>query len=139
MRILITFLTLSFLLAPAGAQEPEEWALVYRFEGAKIDLDQTAVTVGSHFTGRVRFRITYDKAIPLPEQKEIKYKRVIQTVEFKCPERRYRILQVQRFDSKGKVVDTETASDPTEWKEIQSASIMDKLIVPACELIREKQ
>ena len=69
----------------------------------------------------------------------VKYKSVIETVEFKCPERQYRVIEVKRFDSKGRVVDADQIEPVVAWKEIASGTMMDKLLEPACKIIYEKK
>lgn len=129
---------LFFLLSASQAQEKEKWQHVQILEESIIDLDVSNVTFGTDFTGRVRFRISLDKSHPVPEKRDAKYKSVIETIEYQCYERRYRLFAMQRFDGKGKSVDAGEFKPATEWKAVHGF-VTEKLFTSACKLIEEKK
>lgn len=139
MRI-IYFAFLSFmLLSFTAAQEKDRWQRIYSSDDAAVDLNTSSVIFGADFTGRVQFRISLSKPEPAPGNKSVKYKSVIETMEFRCPDRLYRVVEVKRFDSKGNQVDTVEAKPSVEWNAVKSIGMMSKLFTHACELIYEKK
>jgi len=72
-------------------------------------------------------------------KKGLKYKRVIQTMEFRCDERRCRIVSVERLDNKGNQVEFEEAQPDTGWKPVNSGSLLDSMFKTGCDLIYEKK
>jgi hypothetical protein len=103
-----------------------------------VEVDAANVAFGSDFTGRVKFRFTYSTSQSLPK-KGIKYKRVIQTMDFECAESRYRIVTVERLDGKGKQVEFEKAQPEAEWKSLKSGNLLDNMFKAGCALINEKK
>lgn len=120
-------------------QEPDEWQRIYTLEDSAVDVSNSNIVFGTDFTGRVRFRITLSKPEPVSKTAMVKYKTVIETIEFNCPERLYRIFDVKRFDSKGNIVDSTETERSMEWKEIKPRSMMDKFFAPGCATITEKK
>lgn len=139
MRIITCALLLLVCISDAEAQEKDEWKRLTAFDSATLDINVSQVTFGTDYTGRVIFRISLSKAETVPGNKSLKYKRAFQTMEFKCPQRQYRIMEVKRFDDKDKLIDTDTADPAAAWKEAKGGSFMDKLLTPACSLIEEKR
>jgi len=132
-------LVLLTLIADASAQEKAEWQRLSTFQHSTLDMNTSDVTFGTDYTGRVMFRISLSKSETVPGDKNIKYKSAIQTMEFRCPERQYRVIEVKRYDSKGKLVDSDKADPATEWKEVKKGSFADDLFSPACKLIADKK
>jgi predicted fused transcriptional regulator/phosphomethylpyrimidine kinase len=126
-------------LLPSPAQENEKWQRLYTWETSAVDINTSNIVFGTDFTGRVRIRFTLSKPEMVRAKASIKYKSVIETIEFKCKEKQYRILKVERFDSKEDVVDTEEAQSPTEWKAAKPRTMFPSYFEPACEVIYEKR
>jgi hypothetical protein len=120
-------------------QEPGEWQRIYTLEDSTVDVSNSNIVFGSDFTGRIRFRITLSKPEPVSKNATVKYKTVIEAIEFKCAERQYRIFDVKRFDSKGNTVDSDETQRSMEWKDIKPRSMMDKFFTPGCATITEKK
>lgn len=131
----LSFMFLSF----TAFQEKDRWQRIYSFDDAAVDLNTSSVIFGADYTGRVQFRISLSKPEPAQGNKSVKYKSVIQTIEFRCPDRLYRVIEVKRFDSKGNQVDTDEAKPAEEWSAVKSGSMMSKLLTHGCELIYEKK
>jgi hypothetical protein len=129
---------LSFILL-AAAQEKDHWQRIYSFDDATVDLNTSSVIFGPDFTGRVQFRISLSKPEPAPGNKGARYKSVIQTIEFRCPERLYRVVEVKRFDGKGNQIDSTETKPAEEWNGVKSGSLMSRLLTHGCELIYEKK
>ena len=126
-------------LTTYATQEPDEWQRIYTLEDSAVDVSNSNIVFGTDFTGRIRFRITLSKPEPVSKNATVKYKTVIETIEFKCTERQYRIFDVKRFDSKGNIVDSTETERSMEWKDIKPRSMMDKFFTPGCETIYEKK
>ena len=120
-------------------QEPDEWQRIYTLEDSTVDVSNSNIVFGTDFTGRIRFRITLSKPEPVSKNATVKYKTVIETIEFNCTERLYRIFDVKRFDSKGNIIDSTETQRSMEWKDIKPRSMMDKFFTPGCEAIYKKK
>ncbi len=120
-------------------QEKDEWQRLYTLEDSTIDVSNSNIVFGTDFTGRIKFRITLSKPQPISKNATVKYKSVIETIEFKCTERQYRIFDVKRFDSKGNTIDSNETQRSMEWKDIKLGSMMDKFLAPGCETIYKKK
>ena len=127
------------LLTNYAIQEPDEWQRIYTLEDSAVDVSNSNIVFGTDFTGRIRFRITLSKPEPVSKNATVKYKTVIETIEFKCTERQYRIFDVKRFDSKGNIVDSTETERSMDWKDIRPRSMMDKFFTPGCATITEKK
>jgi hypothetical protein len=138
-RILIhVLLPLLLLVALVPAQEKDKWERVYTLEDATIAMNSTAVEVAEGGLGRVRFRWNFSKPQSLDDSS--KYKTRIETVEFNCDRRRYRLVAYTLLDSKGKAVFTkELEESEREWKSVKAGGMMERLFGPACRLIQEKR
>ena len=138
MRILTGTLLLLLLWSAAPAQEKERWQRVQMYDDISVEVDAANVVFGADFTGRVKFRFSYAASQSLPK-KGIKYKRVIQTMDFGCSENRYRIVTVERLDGKGNQVELEQAQPDAEWKPLKGGNLLDNMFKAGCELINEKK
>jgi hypothetical protein len=139
MKIVACALLLLMLQSYPRAQEKDRWQRLQTFDESAIDIDTSNVVFGTDYTGRVRFRVTLSKPEPLSEDKGVKYKTIIQEVEFRCLERQHRIFKVTRFDNKGNPVGPDEGEPATEWKTVKKGTMMDRLLTSACNLIDEKK
>lgn len=138
MRILVCAL-LFLLAAPVSPQEKDKWERVYTLEDATIAMNSTRVEFAADGAGRIQFRWNFSKPQSLEGSQETKYKTRVETVEFRCERRRYRLVAFTLFDTKGKeVLSKELKQDETEWKFVKSGGMMERLMGPACKLIGEK-
>src|SRR3954464_546263 len=82
----VLFLLSVFLLCSTSlmAQQLPEWYRVYTLEESKIDMNTSLVTYGGKDIARVRFRWTFDKPEALSGEPRLKYKSVLEVIEFKC-------------------------------------------------------
>jgi hypothetical protein len=140
MRILVCAL---LLLLPAliAAQDKDKWERVYTLEDATIAMNSTKVEVlEGGGIGRVQFRWNFAKLQSLDGSSEVKYKTRVESIEFNCDRRRYRLITYTLFDQKGKsVFSKELETWEREWKFIKAGSMMERLFGPACKLIQEKR
>jgi hypothetical protein len=126
------------LLPAAQAQEKEKWERVQVFEDSLVEIDTANVVFGSEFTGRVRFRISSEKVQPFPGKPFLKYKSEIETIEYQCDKKQYRLFAMKRFDGKGEPVDSDAFKPETEWREIKGF-VATTLYSTACQLIQERK
>jgi hypothetical protein len=140
MKALICALLLA-LPASATAQEKgkEKWQRVYTYDDGFIEMDTSKVTFGSAKIGRVRFRTVFSKPEALKGAPGVKYKSRLETIEFKCAEKSYRIYEVTLLNPQGKPVQSYEREVTEEWKAVKFGSMMEKLFAPACNLIEEKR
>jgi hypothetical protein len=120
-------------------QEDDHWQRLYGFDTATVDISTTNIWFGSGFTGRVRFRLTLAKPERVSRKTKGTYQVVIETMELRCSERQYRVVEVKRYDRKGKPVESDQAQPVAEWKQVESGSMMDKYIGPGCEVVYKKK
>jgi hypothetical protein len=141
MRILVGSLILLLLPALVSPQEKEKWERVYTLEDATIAMNATKVEfVGAGDIARVQFRWNYSKPQSVDASTETKYKTRVETVEFNCARRRYRLTGFTLLDGKGKAVfSKELEPNELEWKFVKAGGMMERLLGPACRLIEEKR
>ena len=137
MRILICI----FLMVPIPilAQEKERWQRVYTGEDAVIDMKVSQVTFEIGSSGRVRFRTILSQPEILKETPLVKYKRRLETIEFRCGERTYRVYEATLLDAKGQPIQSYEAKLSQDWKVFKAGGMMERLFAPACKLIAEKR
>ena len=138
MRILTCTLSL-MLSALAGSQEDEKWRRIYTFEDAALEMNVSKVSFGTGKIGRVRFRTVLSKPEALKEMSGVKYKSRLETIEFKCAERQYRVYETSLLDPKGKAIKSFEMGMSEEWKAVKSGSMAGRMYAPACKLIDEKR
>jgi Surface-adhesin protein E len=126
-------------LLPFTTQEKDEWQRLYTFEDSTVDVSTSNIWFGTDFTGRIRFLLTLSKPEPVPGETGIKYKSVIETIEFRCSENLYRVVNVKRLDSKGNIIDPNEEQPTPVWKSVKAGSMMDKFYTPGCEVIYKKK
>ncbi|HEX8176047.1 MAG TPA: surface-adhesin E family protein [Pyrinomonadaceae bacterium] len=138
MRILIYALIFLLPYSAAATQEKEKWERVYTLEDATIAMNSTKVELKGADLGRVQFRWNFSKPQPVGDGSEAKYKTRVETVEFNCSRRRYRLTAFTLLDSKGKaVLSKELTREELEWKFVKAGGMMERLLGPACRLIEE--
>ena len=82
---------------------------------------------------RLRFRWLFDE----PELVDgLKYQSQLQVIEFNCLGFEYRSYHLTFLDGAGNIVLIKDS--PGEWRHVVSGSMMEKLFVPGCELIKGK-
>lgn len=148
MSLLPCALLLLALIFP-GQREKEKWQRVYTGEDSTIEMDISKVTfveydasrkvTFAYNAGRVGFRTIFSKPEALKENQGTKYKTRLETIEFNCAAKRYRLYEATLLDEKGKLVKTFARDPSAEWREIKSGGMMDKLSWAACKLIEEKR
>ena len=129
-----------FLLPPLfySPQEKTKWQRLYTYEDSTVEVDASNIIFSTDFTGRVRFRFAFSKLQPLAG-KQVRYRSVIETIEFKCPQRLYRVVDVKRYDGKGTLVDSDAPTPSADWEDVKARSMMDKFLQPGCHAIYEKR
>lgn len=131
-------LPLLFVFSPLTliAQSSPEWQRVYTFDDSTIEMNTSLVTRIDNEITRVRFRWMFHRPEPLPGAPDLKYRSQLEVMEFKCSVNQYRTYHLTFVDQAGNAVRVQDS--PGEWRTIVSNSMMQKLIVPACELIKGK-
>jgi hypothetical protein len=119
-------------------QEKSKWQRLYTYEDSTVEVDASNIIFSTDFTGRVRFRFAFSKLQPLAG-KQVRYKSVIETIEFKCEQNRYRVVDVQRYDNKGTLVDSDAPTPSAVWEDVKARSMMEKFFQPGCHVIYEKR
>ena len=137
MRIIIAILLLLSLLPLADAQEKEKWKRVITFDESVVDLNVSQVSFGEGDIARVKFRTTFSKLVPIRGGGN--YKVLVEAMDFRCQERLYRLAEETFFDKKGTVIPMSGTPVSAEWKQVKSQGTMERLLAPACDLIKEKR
>jgi len=138
MRILI-WLILILPAATSSQEEKEKWQRIYTGEDSVIEINVSKVTFGDRNIGRVRFRTVLSKSQAVKNMPAEKYKSRLETIEFKCTEKRYRIYETSLIDSQGKAIQSDEGDLSEEWKVLKRGGMMERLFGPACRLIDEKR
>ncbi len=138
MELLISII---FILSTAvGIQEEKEkWQRVYTGDDSIIEMNVSRVTFGDKKIGRVRFHTILSRPQTLKEIPGVKYKSRVETIEFKCIERQYRVYAATLLDVKGKPIQSYEVEVSEEWKSLKAGGMMEKLFRPACKLIDDKR
>jgi hypothetical protein len=129
-------LLLLLLACSLAAQDKSRWRRVYTFEDAVVEMEEIKLSFGNY--GRVRFRTVYDKPEPLRGKPGVKYKTVVEDMEFKCAEGEYRVMETAYLDKNGKVVQSYKADESEAWKPVKSV-MMENLSGAACRMIARKK
>jgi hypothetical protein len=121
-----------------AAQPASPWQRVYTLDESVIDIDTAQVNLLFPNRGRVSFRWNFTQAEALSAGSRIKYKSRLEVIEFDCLDRRYRPYQATLFDAAGKVISFQEMNPPGRWNSIAFGTMMEKLSIPACQLIELK-
>jgi hypothetical protein len=139
MRILVCALLL-LLPLPVSPQEKDKWERVYTLEDATIAINATKVEYGEAGTGYVQFRWNFSSPQSLDDPPQAKYKTRVETVEFNCNRRRYRLAAFTLLDAKGREILSKVLEpEEREWRFVKAGGMMERLLGPACKLIEEKR
>jgi hypothetical protein len=131
------FLVLPTLLV---AQEKDEWRRVFKYEdGTLIELNASKVAFGLGQVGRVRFRVVWAKPQSPKGLPGRAYKTHLETVEFKCAERRFRRAEIILLDPQGSPVYSYKGEMADEWEGVKPKTMIHRVYDPACALIDEKR
>jgi|GEM_PF-1179013 len=116
------------------AQSLPEWYRVYTFEDSFIDMKTSSVIFGEDATRRLIFRWNFHNPESLSAKSNLKYKSRQELFEFNCRDWKYRIHGVVLFDDYGKIIHSEKATEPNEWRNIERNGMIERLFIPACSL-----
>ena len=140
MRIFLASILLLLPVLHSHAQEKEKWERVYTFDDATIAMNTTTVTFTEDGMGVARFRWNWSKLQPVGDASGAKYRSRVESIEFDCAKRRYRLREFTLFDDKSKsILSREVDEEPLEWKFLKPGGMMERLYGPACRLIEEKK
>jgi surface-adhesin protein E len=136
----VVFLTFVFLFSSTTlfSQQLPTWYRVYTFDESIVEMNTTLVTLISNDISRVRFRWTLNQPEALKAEPKVTYKSRLEVIEFNCSEGRYRPYHLTLLDTTGKIVRVEEMDPPGEWHTATSGSMMEKLLQPACGLVKNK-
>jgi len=127
-----------FCLCPLTltAQPLPEWQRVYTFDESTIEMNTSVVTLISKDVARIRFRWTFNQPQLLSGFRIEQYQSQLEVMEFNCSRSQYRRYHTTFYDSAGDIV--RISDSAGKWRTIDPGSMIEKLFVPACKLIREK-
>jgi hypothetical protein len=131
---LLTFLLLLSATSVIGQKLPD-WYRVYTFDESFIEMNTANVILGGDI-GRVTFRWVFDQ--PERLSPSLRYKRRLETIEFKCADKQYRMYEVVFLNSLGKAIRSEMMKPPYAWHVLRSDGVMRTIFGPACQLIEAK-
>lgn len=136
MRIAISVVL--FVASPLAlrAQSLPEWYRVYTFDDSRIEMNTSLVTPIDKDVSRVRFRWTFDRPQSLGGVPEIRYQGRLEVMELNCSGKQYRQYHFTFFDAAGDIAGIRDT--PGEWHKVRSGSMMEKLFVPGCDLIKAR-
>lgn len=135
MRPILLLLVLFFSLTSLTAQSLPDWQRVYTFDESIIDMNTRLVTFISEDVSRVRFRWTFDQPESL-RGTEAKHKSRLEVMELNCSQNRARTYHITFFDAAENIV--RLNDSPGEWRAVVSGSMIEKLFVPGCQLVKKK-
>jgi hypothetical protein len=137
MRILLSTFLLALAFVSVVAQKSSEWQRAYTFEDSAIEMNTTNVIWGGDI-GRVTFRWVFDQPEELSRGSNLRYKSRLETIEFRCADKFYRMYEVSFLDSSGKTIYSEMMKSPYEWRRLRSDGPMATMFAAACRLINAK-
>lgn len=127
-------LSIVLLLAiKAGAQTLPEWYRVHTFDDSFIEMNTALLTAIDKDITRVRFRWTFDQA---QTTGSFSYKSKLEVIELNCSQDRARTYHITLMDAAGQIVHIDDTAG--EWRAIAAGSMLQKLAVPACDLVTKK-
>ncbi|HEY8185935.1 MAG TPA: surface-adhesin E family protein [Pyrinomonadaceae bacterium] len=138
MRIVILTVLVLVSSTSVFSQKLPTWFRVYTFDESTVEMNTAVVTFITHDISRVRFRWTFNKPETLNGEPKVKYQSRLEVIEFKCSESQYRPYHLTFLDAAGKMVRLEEMDPPGEWRAATSGSMMEKLLKPACALVKQK-
>ncbi len=139
MRVIGLIFFFLFPMPSAFAQEKDKWQRITTLEDSVIEMNISTVVFSTGGIGRVKFRFSFSKPQPVREMPGVKYQSFIESIEFKCNERLYRLYDVTLFNSKGDLIRSDEKDPSAKWKDMTSGSLMNRLFTPGCRFIDEKR
>lgn len=136
MRVAILLAVFWLCSSTLTAQSVPEWDRVYTFDESTIEMNTSLVTLISKDVTRVRFRTTFDQPQLLDGVSKKNYQSQLEVMEFNCSQNQYRPYHSTYFDAAGNIVRVDEA--PGKWRTVKPGSMVEKLFVPGCELIKTK-
>jgi len=135
MRVVL-FVCVLWLYSPALTAQVPEWDRVYTFDESTIEMNTSLVTLISKDVSRVRFRWNFDQPQVLAGLPKEKYQSQLEVMEFNCSSNQYRSYHSTYFDAAGNIVRINDV--PGNWRAVAPGSMIEKLFVPGCKLIKSK-
>lgn len=136
MRIVLLLILLISCPSTFTAQSLPEWYRVYTFDESIIEMSTSLVTLISKDVSRVRFRWVFDQPQSLHGVTESKYNTLLEVMELNCSQNQYRPYHLTFFDSTKHIVHIQDS--PGEWGSVIAGSMMEKLLIAACKLIKKQ-
>ena len=136
MRILLLVFLVCISITSLTAQSIPEWERVYTFDESTIEMNTSLVTFISKDISRVRFRWSFNQPQLLSSGLQSKYRSRLEVMEFNCSLNQYRPYHLTFYDAAENIVHIQDVAG--EWRPVKPGSMMEKLFIPACELVRKK-
>lgn len=119
-----------------AAQPQPEWQRVYTFDDSIIEMNTSLLTPITRDVIRVRYRWIFNELQQLSGTPPRQYQSKLEVKELNCSENRARSYHITFLDTVGNIVHIDDA--PGEWRRVPAGSMLQKMFVPACELIKSK-
>jgi len=114
----IVFVAVS-VLTGHGQNDSDQWLRVLTGEGSIIDVRRLSLVLEPKQVITAQFRTRLLKSEPVPGNSGLKYESRVDLFEFDIKDQLYRISKSDLLDSSGKVVLSNTLSDPDSWKQLR--------------------
>ncbi|HEU4508634.1 MAG TPA: surface-adhesin E family protein [Pyrinomonadaceae bacterium] len=136
MRLALVLLVLLFSSTVGVAQPLPEWYRVYTFDDSIIEMNTSLLTAISKDVTRVRFRWTFAEPQVLKGTSPSNYQSKLEVMEFDCSQNLARSYHVTFLSADGSIVRIDDT--PGEWQTVPAGRMLQKLFVPACDLVKQK-
>jgi len=130
-------LLLAFVFSPTTVmtQSLPEWYRVYTFDESTVEMNTALVTRTDKDISRLRFRWIFNQPESLDGMPELKYQSQLEVMEFNCSVNQYRSYHLTLLDKAGNIVRIRDV--PGEWHAVNRGSMIEKLFVPGCDLVKK--
>jgi len=108
------------------AQTKDKWQRAYTGDDSVIDINISSLTLETGHVLSVDFRTTLSRPENIAAQQSAKYKRRIETINFKLNQNRYRLAEIVWFDSTGARL-TSSTTTAEDWRVLKQGGVMEKL------------
>ena len=120
MRLIFAMVVVALLvLTGLGQNNADQWLRVLTGEDSVIDVNRLSLVLEPKQVITAQFRTRLLKSEPIPGNSGLKYESRIDFFEFDIKDQLYRISKSDLIGSSGKVVLSNTSSDPGSWKQLR--------------------
>lgn len=128
--MLVTILKICFICVicgPVCLAQPikEDWARVFTSEAFITEIDLSSLRFEGNKILRIKSRTIMSEPTSVKRDSDLKYRTVLQTVDFRLNAKEYRLSETIFLDEAGKVLESSTAED---WRTIRLGGVMDNML-----------